>query len=175
MDLRELQRPLKGAYKSDPSKAKITLEARASVSDTPLACSVDIGRALYESQAHAGVGGAGTGACSGDLLLGSLAACAQVTCQMIAAAMGISVHGVEVSVEGELDLRGTLGMSKDVPVGFEHIRVTFNIDAPDATPDQLDALKDKTERYCVVYQTLVRPPAISATWNAQDGQVTERV
>jgi uncharacterized OsmC-like protein len=132
-----------------------------------MACSVDIGRAIYASQAHAGVGGAGTAACSGDLLLGALAACAQVTCQMVAASMEIPVREVHVSVEGTLDLRGTLGISDEVPVGFESIRTTFTIDAPEATPEQIDALKEKTERYCVVMQTLLTPASMESAWNAE--------
>src|SRR5204862_4894780 len=102
-------KPFKQQYRSDPQTAHITLKARSSQSDTPIACSVDIGRALYAAQAHSGVGGAGTAACSGDLLLGALAACAQITCQMVATAMGIATERIEAEVEGDLDLRGTLG------------------------------------------------------------------
>src|SRR5437660_584148 len=123
MDLRSVQRPFKEKYRSDPEAARITLKAQGSQTTTPLACSVDIGRAIYQSEAHHGVGGAGTAACSGDLLLGALAACAQITCQMVATAMGIATERIEVKVEGDLDLRGTLGVSKEVPVGFEQIRV----------------------------------------------------
>src|SRR5206468_9528408 len=106
--------------------------------DVPVSCSVDIGRAIYNAEAHQGVGGAGTGACSGDLLLGALAACAQITCQMVAAAMGIPTESIEVTVEGALDLRGTLGISKDVPVGFESIQVRFDVRAPGATVEQIE-------------------------------------
>lgn len=164
MDLRSLQKPLKDKYRTRPGSSRITLTARGAESGAPIACSVDIGRAVYEAQAHAGVGGAGTGACSGDLLLGALAACAQVTCQMVAAAMGIPTKSIAVTVEGDLDLAGTLGISKDVPVGFESIRLNFALDAPDATPDQLRALAEKTEQYCVVMQTLKKPPAIESRW-----------
>jgi uncharacterized OsmC-like protein len=129
-----------------------------------VACSVDLGRAIYAAEAHAGVGGPGTGACSGDLLLGALAACAQITCQMVATAMGVPVRNVEVIVWGELDLRGTLGIARDVPVGFESIACRFEIDAPDATPEQIEALRERTERYCVVLQTLGAPPRIDSTW-----------
>src|SRR5436853_6549527 len=122
MDLRAIQKPFKEKYRSDPNTSRITIRAQGSQTDTPLSCSVDIGRAIYAAQAHSGVGGAGTGACSGDLLLGALAACAQITCQMVATAMGIATRRIEVEVEGELDLRGTLGISRDVPVGFEQIR-----------------------------------------------------
>jgi uncharacterized OsmC-like protein len=164
MDLRAIQKPFKEKYRSEPGTAQITLTAQGSQTETPMACSVDIGRALYQAQAHSGIGGAGTSACSGDLLLGALAACAQLTCQLVATAMGIPTHQIEVKVEGDLDLRGTLGMSKEVPVGFETIRVFFEIDAPDATVEQLDKLREKTEQYCVVMQTLAHPPVLQVDW-----------
>ena len=164
MDLRSVQKPLKEKYRSEPGSSRITLRARGDQTDTPISCSVDIGRAVYEAQAHAGVGGPGTAACSGDLLLGALAACAQVTCQMVAEAMGIETERIEVEVEGDLDLAGTLGVSKDVPVGFERIRTRFDVLAPDATEEQLDDLRRKTEQYCVVFQTLVRPPELETKW-----------
>src|SRR5215475_8263650 len=116
MDLRAMQRPLKEQYRADPSSSRITLTAHGRQAGAPIACSVDLGRAIYDAQAHKGVGGAGTGACSGDLLLGALAACAQITCQMVAAAMEIAVEHIDVTVEGDLDLQGTLGLSKEVPV-----------------------------------------------------------
>jgi uncharacterized OsmC-like protein len=159
-----MQRPIKGRYRDDPDAARITLRADGSQDDTALCCSVDIGRAIYASQAHSGVGGAGTAACSGDLLLAALAACAQVTCQMVATAMGVPYDRISVSVEGELDLRGTLGMAKDVSVGFETIRVAFDLIAPRASSEQLDALREKTEQYCVVMQTLLSPPVIETNW-----------
>src|SRR4249920_347358 len=127
MDLRSLQKPLKEQYRSDPSASRITLRAKGGQTDVPVTCSVDIGRAIYQAEAHKGVGGAGTGACSGDLLLGALAACAQITCQMVATAMGIPTEHIEVTVEGDLDLSGTLGVSKEVPVGFESMRVIFDV------------------------------------------------
>src|SRR5947208_12654609 len=126
MDVRSLQRPLKEQYRREPSASRITLTARGAETATPMTCSVDIGRAIYQAEAHKGVGGAGAGACSGDLLLGALAACAQITCQMVAAAMGIPTEHIEVTVEGDLDLRGTLGISKDVSVGFEDIHLNFD-------------------------------------------------
>jgi uncharacterized OsmC-like protein len=165
VDLRALQRPLKDQYRADPSTSKITLQARGTQTDAPISCSVDLGRAIYDAQAHAGVGGAGTGACSGDLLLGALAACAQITCQMVATAMGVPTRSIEVIVEGDLDLRGTLGIARDVPIGFESIRTRFEIDAPDATEEQLAALREKTEQYCVVMQTLTQPPALATSWS----------
>jgi uncharacterized OsmC-like protein len=164
VDLKSVQKPLKEQYRNDPSTSRITLKARSGQTETPIACSVAVGQAIYNAQAHIGVGGAGTAACSGDLLLGALSACAQITCQMVAAAMGIATERIEVTVEGNLDLRGTLGISKEVAVGFEEIRMQFEIDAPQATPEQLKALRDKTEQYCVVMQTLVRPPAIVTDW-----------
>ena len=164
MDLRSLQKPLKEMYRSDPSASQITIQAKGGQADAPIACSVDIGRAIYHAEAHKGVGGAGANACSGDLLLGALAACAQITCQMVAAAMGVPTERIALTVEGQLDLRGTLGISKDVPVGFESIRLHFDIAAPKATPEQLSGLKEKTEQYCVVMQTLMRPPKLQTDW-----------
>ena len=164
MDLRSVQKPLKEKYRNEPGSSRITLSAKASEQDGPVACSVDIGRVVYEAQAHEGVGGAGTAACSGDLLLGALAACAQVTCQMVAEAMGVRTERIEAVVEGEMDLAGTLGISKDVPVGFESIRTRFEIEAPEATEEQLDNLRRKTEQYCVVFQTLTQPPKLETEW-----------
>jgi uncharacterized OsmC-like protein len=164
MDIRSLQRPLKERYRSDPGASRITLRATGSQTGAPVSCSVDIGRAIYQAEAHTGVGGAGTGACSGDLLLGALAACAQITCQMVAAAMGIAVERIDVTVEGDLDLSGTLGISKEVPVGFEHIRLRFDVLAPQATAEQLHALREKSEQYCVVMQTLLHPPKMESVW-----------
>jgi uncharacterized OsmC-like protein len=168
MDLRTLQKPLKDQYRSDPRASQITLRAKGSQTDAPIACSVDIGRTIYGAEAHKGVGGAGTSACSGDLLLGALAACAQITCQMVAAAMGVPTERIEVTVEGKMDLRGTLGLAKDVPVGFESIQVHFDVSAPKANPEQLRGLREKTEQYCVVMQTLTHPPKLRTEWAGQD-------
>lgn len=165
MDVRSLQKPLKDQYRSDPSSSRITLTAKGSETSTPMSCSVDIGRAIYQAEAHSGVGGTGNAACSGDLLLGALAACAQITCQLVATAMGVPTGHIDVTVSGDLDLQGTLGMSKAVPVGFESIRVNFDIDAPQATPEQIQALRGRTEQYCVVLQTLLKPPKIESQWN----------
>lgn len=167
MDLRSIQKPLKEKYRSDPHSSRITLKAHSSQSDTPIACSVEVGQRLVEAQAHSGVGGPGTAACSGDLLLGALAACAQLTCQLVATAMGVPVEDIRVDVEGEMDLRGTLGISRDVAVGFQEIHARFELSAPQATPEQLKALKMKTEQYCVVMQTLMKPPPIRTSWIAQ--------
>ena len=167
MDIRSLQKPLKEQYRSDPSASRITMRAKGSQTDAPVACSVDIGRAVYQAQAHKGVGGAGAGACSGDLMLGALAACAQITCQMVAAAMGIPTERIEVTVEGDMDLRGTLGISREVPVGFEGIRLHFDVVAPTATAEQMKSLREKTEQYCVVMQTLLHPPKMQTEWAGQ--------
>jgi uncharacterized OsmC-like protein len=163
VDLRETQAPLKERYRSEPDAARITLTARGSQGDAPVACSIDVGRAIQQAEAHVGVGGPGTAACSGDLLLGALAACAQVTCQMVATAMGVPTERIEVVVEGDLDLRGTLGVSRDAKVGFEDIRLCFEIDAPGATPEQIDELVTKSERYCTVLQTLKDAPEVAVS------------
>jgi len=165
MDLRAIQKPLKEKYRSDPDSSRITLRAHSDQADTPIACSIEVGQRTIEAQAHSGVGGPGTAACSGDLLLGALAACAQLTCQLVATAMGIPFEHIRVDVEGEMDLSGTLGISKDVPVGFQNIQAKFDINAPDATAEQLAALKEKTEQYCVVMQTLMKPPEIRTSWS----------
>jgi uncharacterized OsmC-like protein len=164
VDIRSLQKPFKEQYRADPESSRITLTAKGSETATPLSCSIDIGRAIYKAEAHTGVGGSGSAACSGDLLLGALAACAQLTCQLVATAMGIETRRIAVTVDGDLDLKGTLGISKEVPVGFEAIRVKFDIDAPGATADQLRLLQEKTEQYCVVMQTVLQPPKIQAQW-----------
>ena len=164
MDLKAVQKPLKDQYRSDPASSRITLTAKGSQTGAPISCSIDIGRAIYQAEAHSGVGGAGTAACSGDLLLGALSACAQITCQMVAAAMGMVTERIEVTVEGDLDLRGTLGIAKDVPVGFESIRLLFVVVAPGASAEQLRALQEKTEQYCVVMQTMLKPPSVQSKW-----------
>jgi uncharacterized OsmC-like protein len=168
MDIRSIQKPLKEQYRRDPNSSRITLTAKGGETDTPLSCSVDIGRALYQAEAHKGVGGAGTAACSGDLLLGALAACAQLTCQLVATAMNIPTNNINVIVDGDMDLSGTLGISKEVAIGFEAIRMKFDIDAPQATPEQLEALQEKTEQYCVVFQTMLHPPKIQSEWNGKN-------
>ena len=162
MDLRTLQKPLKDRYREDPDASRITLTARGGETDVPVTCSVDLAGVVYEAQAHDGVGGPGTGACSGDLLLGALAACAQLTGQMVATAMGVPFERLEVVAEGDLDLRGTLGLDKQIGAGFEALRLHFEIDAPDATAEQLASWHEKTERYCTVLQTLNVKPEISS-------------
>lgn len=168
MDVRAAQAPLRATYQEQPEAAALTLVATASSEDgNPASCSIDIGRAIYEAQAHSGVGGPGTAACSGDLLLGALAACAQITCQMAAAASAIPLRSVRVTVEGDLDLRGTLGMSRHAPVGFTSIRTRFAIDAPEASERQLRSLERATEQFCVVLQTLLHAPIVETTWSSR--------
>ena len=162
MTLRDIQEPIKARYREEPDAARITLRATGSMTDGAMSCSVDLGRALYAAGAHPGVGGSGSAACSGDLLLGALAACAQLTCQMVAANMGLDGLTVTVTVEGDLDLRGTLGTA-DVAVGFEAIRVRFALSG-DVPAERLEKLKERSERYCVVLQTLLAPPSIEAAW-----------
>ena len=163
MSLREIQEPIKVRYREEPDAARITLRATGSTADGAMSCSVDLGRALYAAGAHPGVGGSGTAACSGDLALAALAACAQLTCQMVAANMGHEGVAVSVTVEGDLDLRGTLG-TVDVPVGFEAIRLQFGLSG-DMSAERLEKLKERTERYCVVLQTLLVPPPIEVRWS----------
>jgi uncharacterized OsmC-like protein len=163
--LREQQRPLKEQYRADAASAQITLTARSSQTDAPISCSVDLGRAIYAAQAHAGVGGEGTGPCSGDLLLGAYAACAQLTTQMVAEAMGIQTERIAVTIEGDLDLKGTLGIDPNAPVGFSAIRARMEVVAPTASAEQLAALREKAEKYCVVLATLRTPPPIEITWS----------
>jgi uncharacterized OsmC-like protein len=166
-DLRALQAPLKQQYKDDPSRAIVTLRASGSLSGAGVSCRVETGRALVEAGLHPATGGSGLQACSGDMLLEALAACAGVTLRAVATALEIPVRGGTVEVEGDLDFRGTLGVSKEVPVGFQTIRVEFKLDS-DATPEQLETLLKLTERYCVVLQTLRRPAAISVAAKAKD-------
>lgn len=151
--LRSRQTPIKDAYRAEPQSARITLRAKGSLDGDDIVCSIETGRALIAAGLHPGTGGDEFHACSGDMLLQALAACAGVTLRSIATSMEIPLSG-SVDVEGDLDFRGTLGVDKDVPVGFQAIRVVFNLQT-DATDEQLDTLMRLTERYCVVYQTLM--------------------
>ena len=160
-ELRALQQPLKDAYRSDPASAVITLRARGELGAEELSCSVEIGRAMAVAGLHPATGGDGTLACSGDMLLQALVACAGVTLRAVATSLGIAVRGGTVRAEGDLDFRGTLAVAKDAPVGFTAIRLNFDLDT-DASPDQLGTLLRLTERYCVVYQTLSRPARLTA-------------
>jgi len=170
MDLRTLQRPLKQRYREQPEAAQITLRAVASQFESPLRCVIETTGGTIVSEAHPGVGGPGTASCSGDLLLAALTACAQITCQMVATALGIPYRRISVAAEGDLDLRGTLGVSREVPVGFQAIRLLVEIDAPEATPEQLANLREKTEQFCVIYQTLRQPSAVTVQWSQVDAQ-----
>jgi uncharacterized OsmC-like protein len=159
-ELRELQAPLKDRYREDPEAALITLEAEGALDDG-IACSVDTGRALVQAGLHPGTGGDGSLACSGDMLLQALAACAGVTMRSVATSMGIEVSGT-IHAEGDLDWRGTLAVDKEAPVGFQAIRMRFDLES-DASDDQLETLQRLTERYCVVLQTLASSPELSVS------------
>lgn len=157
-ELKALQAPLKEKYQSDPLAAVVTLRA-ASRAEAGIACSVETGRALVKAGLHPATGGDGTLACSGDMLLEALVACAGVTLRAVATALGIDLRDAQVIAEGDLDFRGTLGVSKEAPVGFKSIRLRFELDT-DASADQRATLIRLTERYCVVLQTLRRPPQV---------------
>lgn len=161
-ELRALQAPLKSHYREEPGSAMITLTADGTLGEEGIACSVDTGKALVEAGLHPATGGDGLSACSGDMLLQALVACAGVTLTAVATALEVPLAGGTVHAEGDLDFRGTLGVEKEAPVGFSDIRLRFDLDT-DATPDQLASLLKLTERYCVVYQTLCRSPGVSVT------------
>jgi uncharacterized OsmC-like protein len=161
-ELRELQAPLKSRYKDDPSTAGITLKAHGRLGDDSITCKVDTGRALVEAGLHPKTGGDGLAACSGDMLLEALVACAGVTLKAVATALGVNVRAGTVHAEGDLDFRGTLGVAKDAPVGFKDVRLRFDLDT-DASADQIATLLKLTERYCVIYQTLRNPPAVAVS------------
>jgi uncharacterized OsmC-like protein len=160
-ELRATQAPLKARYKEDAESALITLRAEGELG-AGISCKVDTGRALVEAGLHPATGGSGLQACSGDMLLEALAACAGVTLGAVATAIGVEVRGGRVKAEGDLDFRGTLGVAKDAPVGFREIRLAFELDT-DAAKEQLDQLLKLTERYCVVFQTLRTPPVTTAS------------
>jgi uncharacterized OsmC-like protein len=162
-ELRATQAPLKARYRDDAASALITLRAEGELG-AGISCKVDTGRALVEAGLHPATGGSGLQACSGDMLLEALVACAGVTLSAVSTALGIEVRSGKVRAEGDLDFRGTLGVAKDAPVGFRDIRLTFDLDT-DAAPEQLDSLLKLTERYCVVLQTLRAPAATSASIN----------
>jgi len=158
-ELRALQAPLKERYREHPQEALITLRARARLEDSTIACKVETGRAMVKAGLHPATGGDGLAACSGDMLLEALAACAGVTLRAVATALEIPIHGGTVNVEGDLDFRGTLGVAKDQPVGFKEIRLRFDLETT-APAEQVAKLLSLTERYCVVYQTLRQPPTV---------------
>jgi uncharacterized OsmC-like protein len=168
--LRAVQQPLKDAYRADPQQAVITLRADGQLDDQAVSCSVATGQAQAVAGLHPATGGDGSLACSGDMLLQALVACAGVTLRAVATSLEIPLAGGTVTAEGDLDFRGTLGVSKDAPVGFRSIRLSFDLDT-DADPEQIQTLIRLTERYCVVYQTLAQPPQLtmSAYCTARNG------
>ena len=161
-ELRALQAPVKARYRDDPAAAQLTLRARGTLDGEGVSCKVETGKGIAVAGLHPATGGDGLALCSGDMLLEALAGCAGVTCRAVATALEIPVRGGSVTAEGDLDFRGTLGVSKEAPVGFQEIRLRFDLDT-DATPEQLATLLKLTERYCVVYQTLRNPPKVSVT------------
>jgi len=160
--LKSIQSPLKARYREDPGSARVTLRASGKVGEG-VTCRLETGRALAEAGLHPATGGSGTQACSGDMLLEALVACAGVTLGAVATSLGIPIRDATLEAEGDLDFRGTLGVSKEVPVGIQAIRLRAIVDT-DATDEQLDTLLRLTERYCVVLQTLRNTPAIEAGW-----------
>jgi uncharacterized OsmC-like protein len=159
-ELRELQTPLKERYRTEPGAALVTLRAQGRLGEERLTCKVETGRAMVEAGLHPATGGDGLSACSGDMLLEALVACAGVTLRAVATALDIEVRGGTVGAEGDLDFRGTLGVSREAPVGFRDIRLRFDLDT-NAPADKLDSLVRLTERYCVVYQTLAKPARLA--------------
>ena len=159
-ELRALQAPLKGRYKTDPGAALVTLKARGSIDDQAIACKLETGRAMAMAGLHPATGGSGAELCSGDMLLEALVACAGVTLKAVATAIEVPLRSAYVVAEGDLDFRGTLGVDKAAPVGFQAIRLAFEIDT-DAPQEKIDQLIKLTERYCVVFQTLARKPELS--------------
>ena len=157
-ELRSMQKPFKEKYRNSPDAAQITLHAQGRLGEG-LTCKVETGKALVAAGLHPATGGSGTSACSGDMLLEALVACAGVTLNSVATALGIQLRDATVHAEGDLDFRGTLGIDKAVPVGFRAIRLMFDLDT-DAPPEQIAKLLELTERYCVIYQTLRNPPPI---------------
>jgi uncharacterized OsmC-like protein len=166
-ELRSIQKPLKERYRETPEAALVTLKAQGRVGEN-VTCKIETGRALVEAGLHPATGGTGLAVCSGDMLLEALVACAGVTLASVATALGIELRQGLVRAEGDLDFRGTLGVSKETPVGFQQVRLFFDLDT-DASPDQLDTLIRLTERYCVVYQTLRQPPELSMAYQAKPG------
>ena len=161
-ELRTMQAPFKAQYRDDPGSALITLRASGTVGEEQISCRVETGKALVEAGLHPATGGDGIAACSGDMLLEALVACAGVTLKAVATAIGITIESGTVSAEGDLDFRGTLGVDREAPVGFKAIRLRFDI-VSDAGEDKLATLQKLTDRYCVVYQTLRSSPPIDVT------------
>jgi uncharacterized OsmC-like protein len=158
-ELRSVQAPLKERYREEPNAALITLNAEGRIGEG-ISCKIETGKGLVTAGLHPATGGSGQAACSGDMLLEALVACAGVTLNAVATSLGIQLRDAQLRAEGDLDFRGTLGVSKEAPVGFQNIRLQFTLDT-DATDEQLATLLRLTERYCVVYQTLAHPPTLS--------------
>jgi uncharacterized OsmC-like protein len=169
-ELKKLQAPLKEKYREEPGTAVITLKAEGKIGEG-ISCKVDTGRALVEAGLHPATGGTGLLACSGDMLLEALVACAGVTLQAVATAIGVTVNGGTIKAEGDLDFKGTLGVSKEAPVGFKNIRLNFDLDS-DANEEQLASVKKLTERYCVVYQTLLNGVEVETKYNLPNSDRT---
>jgi uncharacterized OsmC-like protein len=163
LELKNLQAPLKEKYRNEPVSAIITLKAEGKIGEG-ISCKVVTGRAVIEAGLHPATGGTGLQMCSGDMLLEALVACAGVTLQAVSTAIGIEIKNGSVKAEGDLDFKGTLGVSKESPVGFKSIRLSFDLDT-NAGPEQLESLTKLTERYCVVYQTLVRGVQVETKYN----------
>lgn len=166
-ELRAAQAPLKQRYREDPDAALVTLEASGDLDSQAVSCSVQTGQALVEAGLHPATGGDGLAACSGDMLLEALVACAGVTLRSVATARGVEVRGGRVHAAGELDFRGTLGVVREAPVGFRHIRLRFELDS-DAAADEIDAVIATTQRYCVVLQTLLDSPRIEVEHGSRE-------
>jgi|SRR6185312_12854560 len=160
--LKNLQAPLKEKYHQQPESAIITLKAEGKIGED-LSCNVETGRTMVKAGLHPATGGTGMLACSGDMLLQALVACAGVTLQAVATSIGVEIKGGTITAEGDLDFKGTLGVSKEVPVGFKNIRLRFDLDS-DASEEQMVAVKKLTERYCVVYQTLTKGVSIESAY-----------
>ncbi len=163
-ELRALQAPLKTRYKENPASAIVTLKAHGTLAADALVCKVKTHIGVAAAGLHPGAGGDGADACAGDMLLEALVACTGVTLRAVATAMNIPVRGGTITAEGDMDFRGTLGISKDVPIGFQNIRMSFDLDT-DATSEQVENLLKLTKRYCVVFQTLQQPPAVTVSHN----------
>ncbi|HEY3288540.1 MAG TPA: OsmC family protein [Anaerolineae bacterium] len=163
-ELRAIQAPIKAHYRQDPDAAMVTLKAQGKLNEG-ITCKVQTGKALIEAGLHPATGGTGLAVCSGDMLLEALVACAGVTLSAVATGLGIDVRDGLIHAEGDLDFRGTLGVSKETPVGFQRIRLTFELDT-DATEEQLASLLRLTERYCVVFQTLRNSPELNVSQRA---------
>jgi len=162
--LRAMQAPYKDKYKSDPDAAVITLRAHGTLDESKIACKVETGRALAVAGLHPATGGSGAELCSGDMLLEALVACAGVTLKAVATALDIPLKSGVVKAEGDLDFRGTLGVDREAPVGFREIRLSFDLDT-DASEEQIATLVKLTERYCVIFQTLNKPPKLGLVVN----------